>query len=317
MDTSYNAYRLVIHGGAGTLLPDQFTPELEQKYKSALQEALDAGESILKAGGKALDAVCEAVRIMEESPLFNAGKGSVFTHEGHHELDASLMDGKTQKAGAVCAVRKVRNPIKLCRSIMDSEFVMLSGDGAEQFASDNGIELVENSFFSTEFRKEQLEDARKAGRVQLDHSGEDKFGTVGAVALDKEGNLAAGTSTGGMTNKRYGRVGDSPLIGCGTWADQHCAVSSTGWGEFFIRHAVAYRVAARSAFLKESLEDSAQQVIMEEIPALGGDGGLIALDAQGNISMPFNTPGMYRAYVKEGQAPVIGIFNSDDSDASN
>ena len=303
----------MIHGGAGTLLPSQFTPALKEEYSQALRDALLAGEKILKSGGTSLDAVCEAIRIMEESPLFNAGKGAVFTHEGHHELDASLMNGSDQKAGAVCAVRKVRNPILLCKEIMDSDFVMMSGAGAEEFATERHIELVENAFFSTPFRKEQLKEAREAGRVQLDHTGEEKFGTVGAVAMDKMGNLAAGTSTGGMTNKRYGRVGDSPLIGCGTWADKRCAVSARGWGEFFIRNSVAYRVAARVEFLNESLVAAGDQVIMKEIPEMGGDGGLIAIDSDGNIAMPFNTPGMYRGYVKENEKLVIGIFNEEES----
>ena len=276
----------------------------ENAYHQALASALAAGEKIFVMGGSALDAVEAAVVVLEDYEGFNAGKGAVFTHEGKHELDASIMDGKTLSAGAVCALTRIANPIRLAKAVMlHSSHVMLTGIGAEEFAKNYGFPLVDNDYFSTEFRRKQLENIRHTENTQLDHTPakEEKFGTVGAVALDKEGNLAAATSTGGMTNKRYGRVGDTPIIGCGTYAENGvCAVSATGWGEFFIRGVVAYDVAAAMKYGGHSLRASADKVIMEKIPLLGGDGGIIAIDAQGNIVMPFNTEGMYRGFVTEG-----------------
>ncbi|MFM1932977.1 MAG: hypothetical protein RL226_2280 [Bacteroidota bacterium] len=305
-------YVLAIHGGAGTLLREEMDAERERLHKDALDEALRCGEDVLKAGGSALNAVIAAIESLENCPLFNAGTGAVFTHDGVHELDASLMEGKGRKAGAVCAVRHIKNPILLCRDVMDSEFVMLNGSGAEQFAKDKGYKLVRNRVFSTEFRKNQLIQAIQADRVQLDHSDtRHKMGTVGAVAMDKEGNLAAGTSTGGMTNKRYGRVGDSALIGAGTWADNRsCAISATGWGEFFIRSGVAGRIAT-SVQHGVTLEEACRQMIFHEVETLGGDGGVIAIDRDGNLAMPFNTPGMYRGFVKEGAPRSTAIFSDD------
>jgi L-asparaginase / beta-aspartyl-peptidase len=302
-------YALAIHGGAGTLLRSEMSDEKEQLHRDALNAALAAGEAVLSQGGTAMDAVIASVQSLEDCPLFNAGTGAVFTNNGFHELDASLMEGHDRRAGAVCAVRRIKNPILLCREVMDSEFVMLNGPGAEQFAAERGFEFIDNSSLSTQFRKDQLVQAIEANRVQLDHNDtRHKMGTVGAVARDRHGNLAAATSTGGMTNKKYGRVGDSALIGSGTWADNRsCAVSATGWGEFFIRSGVAGRIAT-SVQHGVTLEEACRQMIFHEVETLGGDGGVIAIDNQGNISMPFNTPGMYRGWVKEGGNIQTAIF---------
>ena len=310
---SKGTYAIALHGGAGTLLREQMTSEREAAYRKDLLAALSAGEKVLKSGGSALDAVIETVVVLEDSPLFNAGHGSVFTHEGRHELDASLMEGTQRKAGAACALRHVANPIRLCRKIMDSEFVMMNGEGAEEYAREVGMEIVSNRSFSTDFRREQLAQAQKAGRVQLDHSdNRDKYGTVGAVALDQHGQLAAATSTGGMTNKRYGRIGDSALIGSGTWADNRtCAISATGYGEFFIRNSVASRIASMMEYGGLSLERAAHIMIDEEVLESGGDGGIVAIDKEGNIIMPFNSQGMYRAWVKEGEPQYSAIFKTD------
>ncbi len=306
-------YKLLIHGGAGTLLPHLITEKEQQQYRSALKASLLAGEKLLVSGRSSEEAVIEAVRVMEESALFNAGKGAVFTHQGTHELDASFMCGKTLKAAAVCSVQHVRNPILLCREILKSEFVMLQGKEAENFAREQGMELVSNDWFSTSFRRQQLNDIKDSGKVQLDHSNkEDKYGTVGAVAIDREGNVAAATSTGGMTNKRYGRVGDSALIGCGTYAsNRSCAISCTGWGEYFIRSTAAVRVAHAMEYGQMTLEEAARKVIFQDIAELGGDGGLIGIDAQGEITMPFNTDGMYRGLIEEGSDPKTAIFKED------
>ncbi|MFN0202615.1 MAG: isoaspartyl peptidase/L-asparaginase family protein [Bacteroidia bacterium] len=308
-------YALAIHGGSGTILRSKMGADMEAAYTLALENALIAGEEILAAGGSACDAVVAAVVSLENCPLFNAGIGAVFTHDHTHELDASIMDGRERKAGAVASVKHIENPILLAKEVMNhSQHVMLIGEGAERFAQKQGFPLVDNTHFSTTFRKKQLEEIHHLEKTQLDHSDkEEKFGTVGAVALDKNGNLAAATSTGGMTNKRFGRVGDTPLIGAGTYADNEvCAVSATGWGEFFIRGVVAYDVAALMKYGKMSLEEATHQVIMENlknIPPLNeGDGGLIAVDKEGNVSLPFNTEGMYRGYVKEGEEKVVSIF---------
>ncbi len=310
------SYGLVIHGGAGTLKRESMPPETEAAIREAMADALHAGHRILAGGGGSLDAVIAAVSLLEDSPLFNAGKGSVYTWEETHELDASLMRGSDLAAGAVAAVRNVRNPIKLARRVMeDSPHVMLAGEGAELFAQEVGEELVDNTWFDTDFRLEQLHQAKK----QADPSAmlnplatDNKFGTVGAVALDKDGNLAAATSTGGTTAKRWGRVGDSPIIGAGTYADNNsCAVSATGHGELFIRHTVAHDICARLAYQDISLAEAAEYVVMEKLVAGGGDGGVIAIDAQGNISMPFNTEGMYRGFRLGADDPVVQIFKDE------
>ena len=303
---------LVIHGGAGTMSRSALTPEQEAGIRAALDAALDAGQAVLADGGSALDAVSAAVVVMEDSPYFNAGKGAVFNADGINELDASIMDGVDQRAGAIAGVHRVRNPILLARAVMEhSPHVMLVGDGAEAFARQRGdIALVEPGYFRTEHRWKQLEEARakaKSSAAAAPPAGT-YFGTVGAVALDRDGRIAAATSTGGMTNKRWGRVGDSPIIGAGTWADARCGVSATGWGEFFIRLAVAHDICARVAYGGIGLVAAAEQVVMQRVPAAGGDGGVIALDAQGRIAMPFNTDGMYRAALHPDGRREVAIF---------
>jgi beta-aspartyl-peptidase (threonine type) len=309
---SKRPYSLAVHGGAGTILREALNPELEQEYREALVLAIAAGEGILQNGGSAVDAVEAAVSEMEDCELFNAGKGAVYTHEGTHELDASIMDGRHRRAGAVAGVKHIKNPIKLCRHIMDhSEHVFMLGAGAEQFALEHGFGLVENSYFSTEFRKEQWLRLKDTEITALDHSLHHlrKYGTVGAVAYDTKGNLAAATSTGGVTNKRFGRVGDSPIIGAGTYAENGvCAVSATGYGEYFLRGVAAYEVATLIKHGKLSLEAACNEVIFEIIPELGGDGGLIAINNKGDIYMPFNTKGMYRAAIRENGELIIGIY---------
>lgn len=308
-------FGLVIHGGAGTLTRDKLSPAHEKQIRQALQASLAAGYEILARGGSSLDAVVAAVVLLEDSPLFNAGKGAVYTWEETHELDASLMVSDGQRAGAVASVRHVRNPIVLARKVMEeSPHVMLAGEGADQFARKVGVELVENSWFDTEFRLEQLREAKKAEDLRghlnrLDV--EKKFGTVGAVAVDKSGALAAATSTGGTTAKRWGRVGDSPLIGAGTYADAECAVSATGHGEYFIRHAVAHDICARRAYLNVPLSSAADMVVMDILVAAGGEGGVVAIDRHGNIAMPFNSEGMYRGYQLGNAAPVTQIFGDE------
>jgi beta-aspartyl-peptidase (threonine type) len=306
------SYAIAIHGGAGTILKSAMTDEKEAAYSTILTQALTAAENLLKKSGSAIDAVEKAVNILEDSDLFNAGRGAVFTHAGTHELDASIMDGRNRKAGAVAGVKRIKNPISLCRTIMDqSEHVFLMADGAEAFAEEHGMVLVDPSYFSTDFRKTQLLSIRDSGKTQLDHSVEDlkKFGTVGAVALDMHGNLAAATSTGGITNKRYGRIGDTPVIGAGTYAENGvCAISSTGYGEYYLRCVAAYEVAALMKYGGLGLEAATKKVIHEMIPKMGGDGGLIAVDSRGNIATPFNTEGMYRAWAKSGQKAVIEIY---------
>jgi beta-aspartyl-peptidase (threonine type) len=315
-------FKLVIHGGAGTILKANMTPELEKQYLDKLSEALMAGHKILKDGGAGLDAVEAAIRILEDSPLFNAGKGAVFTNEGVNELDASIMDGATLKAGAVAGVKRIKNPISLARLVMEkSPHVLMAREGAEAFAKQNGVELVDPKYFFTEKRWKELQEAKKAEEQKSNtnkttdrkpnpsKSSEKKFGTVGAVALDKAGNLAAGTSTGGMTNKRFGRVGDSPIIGAGTYANNRtCAVSATGHGEYFIRSVVAYDISALMEYKGVSLKEAADTVVMDKLVKLGGEGGVIAIDKDGNIAMPFNSAGMYRGYVDSSGKVVVEIY---------
>jgi len=300
-------YGLVIHGGAGTILKSNMSPEKEAEYISKLNEALLTGYKILESGGASLDAVVAVINIMEDSPLFNAGKGAVLTEKGVAELDASIMDGKTLKAGAVAGIKHVKNPITLARLVMDkSPHVMMMGDGAEEFAKENNMEMVDNNYFITPNRWRQYQKMKEA---QEKKSKEEKHGTVGCVALDKNGNLAAGTSTGGMMMKKFGRVGDSPIIGAGTFADNNtCAVSGTGYGEYFIRLGIARDISDLMAYKNLTLNDAANEVIMKKLPLLGGDGGIIALDKNGNIAMPFNTEGMYRGYLMNGEKPVIKIY---------
>lgn len=300
---------LVIHGGAGVIERGSLEPDTEQAIRAALRQALDAGGSVLDGGGSALDAVEAAVLVLEESPHFNAGRGAVFNAAGGHELDASVMEGHTRRAGAVAGVTTVRNPIRLARAVMEhSPHVMLAAQGAEAFADTRPeLERVRNDWFDTEPRRRQLERAqRQAATGDVEPAA--YFGTVGAVALDAEGHIAAATSTGGMTNKRWGRVGDSPVIGAGTWADSGCGVSGTGWGEFFIRNAVAHDICARVSYRGDSLADAAGTVIHEVVPRDGGDGGVIAIDAQGNIAMPFNTAGMYRGWIDANGSRGVAIY---------
>lgn len=305
---------LVIHGGAGVERKDM-SPEGEKAARAALELALRRGHAALAAGKPALDAVTAAITTLEDDPHFNAGKGAVFTHDGKNELDASLMDGATLKAGAVAGVHRVKNPILLARAVMErSKHVMMVGDGAEIFAKQEGIELVDPSYFRTEKRWQQLQRALKeeaAGQAHADLETAKHFGTVGAVALDAQGHLAAGTSTGGMTNKRYGRVGDSPIIGAGTYANAQCAVSGTGWGEFYIRTAAAHEICARVAYLKESPAQAGEAVIDQAIPKLGGDGGAIVLGADGQAAFPFNTEGMFRGWIGADGVPHVAIYSDD------
>lgn len=301
-------YSLAIHGGAGAILRSEMTPERELGYRSALLAALGVGEAVLKNGGSALAAVEAAVVALEDNELFNAGRGSVFTHEGTNEMDASIMCGEKLQAGAVAMVQGVKNPILLARRVMEaSEHVFLCGAGAFRFAQEQGLEEAPPEYFFSPFRFRQLEEARARGLVQLDHSR--KYGTVGAVACDAHGNLAAATSTGGLTNKKYGRIGDSPIIGSGTYANNRtCAVSCTGHGEYFIRGVIAYDLSCLMEYKGMSLQEAADFVIHHKQQALGGDGGLIAADARGNLALPFNSAGMYRAWVREGEEAGVGIY---------
>ncbi|HTH61620.1 MAG TPA: isoaspartyl peptidase/L-asparaginase [Paraburkholderia sp.] len=327
---------LAIHGGAGAIARAETSDDTRIAYETALAAILRDAGRVLERGGSALDAVTEAVRLLEECELFNAGRGAVFTSEGTHELDASIMDGRTLKSGAVAGVTTVRNPVLAARAVMErSQHVMFVGAGADAFARAQGLECVDPAFFSTDARREQLERVRRAqaGETALDHDAaqprdcgvplsfpahaatptpldEDrKLGTVGAVALDAQGNLAAATSTGGMTNKQPGRVGDSPIIGAGCYANNRtCAVSTTGTGEMFIRMAVAHDISARIEYGAASLEEAAHTVVHERLPQIDGRGGLVAVDAHGNVAMPFNTEGMYRGFIRAGQAPVVAIY---------
>lgn len=311
---------LVIHGGAGTIRRENMTPETEAQYREKLTEALNTGYQILLKGGSSVDAVEATLRVMEDSPLFNAGKGAVFTSAGTNELDAAIMDGKTLKAGSVASLHHVRNPISLARRVMErSRHVMMVGDGAEQFAREQGLELVAPYYFWTERRwrsYERSRDSAEKARAGKPSSGSNeadkKYGTVGAVALDQGGNLAAGTTTGGINWKQYGRVGDAPIIGAGTYANnESCAVSATGQGEIFIRRTVASDICARVKYLRQSLAQAANDVVMKELVSVGGEGGVIAMDARGNIATPFNSAGMYRGWVSPEGKLVVKIFRDE------
>ncbi|MCC9137960.1 isoaspartyl peptidase/L-asparaginase family protein [Pontibacter silvestris] len=315
----YSKVTLVIHGGAGTITRENMTPEKEKAYREVLNEALQTGYAVLKKGGTSLDAVEATIHVMEDSPLFNAGKGAVFTNEGKNEMDAAIMDGKTLNAGAVASITTIKNPISAARAVMEqSEHVMMIGSGAEKFAREKGLKIVDPSYFYTETRYQQLQNIKGKEETQLDHSSNGtsnnenifiegkKFGTVGAVALDAYGNLAAATSTGGMTNKRYGRVGDVPIIGAGTYADNNtCAVSATGHGEYFIRSVVGHDIAALMDYKGYSVKKAADEVVMKKLVERKGEGGVIALDRKGNFTMTFNSAGMYRGYIKEGKSDVL------------
>ncbi|MET0466746.1 MAG: isoaspartyl peptidase/L-asparaginase [Chitinophagaceae bacterium] len=320
-------YVLVIHGGAGTILKSQMTPEKEKAYNEGLSAALAKGQAVLEKGGTALDAVEATVRVLEDNPLFNSGKGAVFTSEGKNELDAAIMDGKTLVAGSVAGVTTIRNPITAARAVMEkSPHVMMAGAGAEKFAAQQGLEIVDPSYFFTEERWKGLQRAKQldsleqlkktdslskknAALLKQPENRDYKYGTVGAVALDKHGNLAAATSTGGMTNKKYGRIGDAPIIGAGTYANNKTvAISGTGWGEYFIRLVMAKTISDMMEYGKFGLKQASDEMIMKQLPGLGGDGGLIAVDKNGNVAMPFCTEGMYRGYVKEGGVKVVKIY---------
>lgn len=319
--TSFNAQlkmpiAIVIHGGAGTILKEKLTPAFEEAYKSKLNEALDAGYKILQQSGSSIDAVEAAIRVMEDSPLFNAGKGSVFNSEGKNEMDASIMEGKSRRAGAVAGVTTIKNPVTAAKAVMQqSPHVLMTGKGAEEFAAGKGIETVDAAYFfdqkrfdewqKTKAREDSLKN-KERGAINLIPG---KFGTVGAVALDDKGTLAAATSTGGMTNKKFGRVGDSPIIGAGTYADNKtCAVSCTGHGEYFIRLCIARDVAAMMEYKNYPVKKAADEAIYKKLTAAGGTGGLIALDAKGNMAMPFNTSGMYRGYIDVTGKKEVKIF---------
>jgi len=300
---------LVIHGGAG-VVRKEMTPEKEKAVRAGLEKALQAGYSALKSGASSLDAVTRAIVVLEDDPNFNAGKGAVFNHDGRNELDASIMDGATLRAGAVANVHRIKNPIELARAVMEkSEHVMLIEEGAEKFAQSIGMHLVDPKYFYTEERWKAMQQALDEEKAKTAEPGKTPHhGTVGAVALDSKGNLAAGTSTGGMTNKRFGRVGDSPIIGAGTYADARCAVSATGWGEYYIRATAARDICARVEFRGDELKKAADEVVLGVIPKLGGDGGVIALDKDGNIAMPFNTDGMFRGWVDRDGKTHVAIY---------
>ena len=311
-------FSIVIHGGAGTILKEDMTPELENAYSKGLDEALSAGYAVLEQGGEAANAVKAAIVVLEDNLLFNAGRGSVFTKKGVQEMDAAIMDGKNLEAGAVAGVRNVRNPIELAAEVMhNSNHVFLSGKGANDFAIKQGIKLEPDEFFFSQFRYDQWKAMRDSDNYSLDHTHQGleelmkdkKFGTVGAAACDKEGNIAAGTSTGGMTNKKYGRIGDSPIIGAGTYANNAtCAISCTGHGEPFIKAVAAYDVAAHMEYKGLSLHDAMNEVVHKKLIALDGEGGMIGVDAKGNISMMFNSAGMYRAMQHSNGQKVISIY---------
>jgi len=305
-------YAIVIHGGAGKINPDDFTAEKEKACREKLTEALETGGNILKSGGTSLDAVEATIKILEDSPLFNAGKGAVFNADGQNELDAAIMDGKTMKAGAVASVKTIKNPISAARKVMEnSPHVLLVKEGAEEFAKGQGLEIVDPSYFFTQERWDALQ---KAKQRELEQKPDEtkKGGTVGAVALDKSGNLTAGTSTGGMTNKKYGRVGDSPIIGAGTYANNGtCGISATGHGEYFITNVVAYDISARMQYLGESLDSAANYVVNSKLKSQNASGGLVAMDKNGNISMPFNSDGMFRGLLKADEKPQVYIFKEE------
>ena len=311
IDKEENGFAIAIHGGAGTILKENLTTEKEFLIRGKLEEAIQVGHDILKNEGTSIEAVVETIKILEDSPLFNAGKGAVFTANKTIEHDASIMDGSDLNAGATTSTTIVKNPITLAYEIMTkSEHVFLSGKGAEKFARQQNLKLVNSSYFETEFRLNALKQAKKNESVSDSIYKDEKFGTVGCVAIDKKGNLAAGTSTGGMTNKKWGRIGDSPIIGAGTYANNlTCAVSSTGWGEYFIRAMVAHDISALVQYKNLSLKESARLVIQEKLLKLGGDGGVIAIDNKANIVMEFNTPGMYRASINKKGELNVSIYN--------
>lgn len=308
-------FSIVIHGGAGTIKRENLSTEKEAAYRQKLEEAIQVGYTILKNGGTSLDAVEKTITILENSPLFNAGRGAVLTYDGVHEHDASIMDGETLNAGASAGTKTIKNPINLARAVMEkSPHVMLSGSGAESFAAAQGLDIVDPSYFFTKNKKKALEliKASKKNKTALFYDSDikdSKFGTVGCAALDKKGNLAAGTSTGGMTNKRWGRIGDSPIIGAGTYANNStCAISSTGWGEFFIRGMVAHDISALMEYKGLTLKEAAKLVIQEKLSKLGGDGGIIAVDSKGNMVTEFNTSGMFRATMNDKGELYVGMF---------
>ncbi|MES2513161.1 MAG: isoaspartyl peptidase/L-asparaginase [Bacteroidota bacterium] len=311
-----STYGIAIHGGAGTILKSTMTPEKERAYTQALQDAIDKGDAILNIGGDAVDAVEVAIRSLENNPLFNAGKGAVFTNTGKHEMDACIMNGKDLTTGAVAGVSNIKNPISLSRAVMEqSEHVLLAGLGAMEFAEKINAEFEGDDYFFVQMRYHQLLQARESDTMVLDHTvnkfenGEKKFGTVGAVAIDIKGNLAAGTSTGGMTNKKYGRVGDSPMVGAGTYANNNtCAISCTGHGELFIRSVVAYDISCLIEYKGLTLKEACDIVVMDKLVKIGGEGGLIAIDNKGNIELPFNSEGMYRAKKSSNTDTFIGIY---------
>ncbi len=299
-------YVLVIHGGAGTILKENMTQEKEDAYTQMMKEALYAGEEVLKNGGASIDAITSAIMVMENSPLFNAGKGSVLTEDGVVEMDASIMNGASGQAGAIAGVHIIKNPILGARVVMEkTDHVLLAGEGADNKAIEMGLETEDPSYFITEGRLKSFQRVKESKTKE-------KFGTVGAVALDKNGNLAAGTSTGGMTYKMKGRIGDSPIIGAGTFADSVCAVSATGHGEYFIRNVVAYDISALMKYTGMNLHDAAHEVIMSKLARLGGDGGIIAVDKQGNYSMTFNTSGMYRGVITSEGTMEVSIYGDED-----
>lgn len=319
-------FGIVIHGGAGTILKENMTDSLETAYKEVLEEAVRTGHDILANGGTAIEAIQRTINVMEDSPLFNAGKGAVFTSEETNELDAAIMDGETLAAGAVAGVTTIKNPINLAFEVMEnSPHVLLAGKGAEQFAAEREVEIVDPSYFYTESRFQSLQKIKDSEKTELDHDGEkmalldpfikdSKFGTVGAVALDKNGNVAAGTSTGGMTNKKWNRIGDVPIIGAGTYANNAtCAVSATGWGEYFIRGVVAYDISAMMEYKNMSLQEAASEVIQDKLTELGGEGGIIAIDGKGNIAMEFNSAGMYRAAMNRNGELTVGIYKENEA----
>ena len=302
-------FSIAIHGGAGTILRSSMTPDLQQQYETGLKNALNAGYTILAGGGSSMDAVEAAVKSLEDFPLFNAGKGAVFNHEGIHEMDAAIMDGSNLACGAVAGVTDIKNPVELARAVMEkSGHVLLAGAGAEAFARSQGITTESQDYFYNELRYQQWQDAVKEDRVVLDHT-DKKFGTVGAVALDAQGNLAASTSTGGLTNKKWGRVGDSPIPGAGTYANNAtCAVSCTGVGELFLRCVVAHDISCLMEYKGLSLQEACDVLVHDKLVKIGGEGGLIAVDAHGNIAMPFNSEGMYRASRSSNSEEVVLIY---------
>ena len=313
-------FSIAIHGGAGTIIKEHLTPELEAEYRKALKQSMDAGYLVLSTGGSAVNAVKAAVVMLEDNVLFNAGRGSVFTHKGSHEMDAAIMDGNTLAAGAVAGVRNIRNPVELAEKVMlHSSHVFLGGQGANEFAVMQGIKFEPDEYFYSDFRYNQWQEIRESDSYQLDHSSaktesalkDKKFGTVGAVACDSHGNVAAATSTGGMTNKQYGRIGDSPMIGAGTYANNNtCAISCTGHGEIFIKAVAAYDVSCLMEYKKMNLREACEEVVMKKLVALHGEGGLIGADAKGNVALVFNSPGMYRGFRNSNGENLIAVYGS-------